>query len=89
MIKVITEYKKALAKKMPERISADDQTLTFQEFYLFYLLRWNSNEPESMIDPQQIYDDLQKGGWIDQRWLQMSASKKQPKIFDKPWDQVF
>ncbi len=60
MIKVIAEYKKAFAKRTPERIEADDPTLTFQEYYLHYILRWNADEPEAMIDPQQIYDIFQK-----------------------------
>ncbi len=74
---------------MPDRISDDDPTLTFQEYYLYYLLRWNSDEPELFIDPQKIYDESLKGGWIDKTWLKMSASKKKPIIFDKPWDEVF
>lgn len=74
---------------MPDRINNDDPTLTFQEYYFYYLLRWNSDEPELLIDPQKIYDESLKNGWIDKTWLKMSASKKQPMIFDRPWDEVF
>ena len=89
MIDVDTEYSKALKKGFPDRLGNDDPTITFQEFYLYYLLRINASLPNQKVDPQKAYDSLPDNDWIHQTWKELKASKKQPMIFSKPWDQVF
>ena len=88
LINVRKEYTKALKKDIDIRIGKDDPSISYQEYVLYYILYLYASEPDINIDPDEEYK-LQKDGWIDMSWLEMKASKNNPKVFDKKWDEVF
>ena len=89
LINVRKEYTKALNKHTAERIGKDDPTLTYQEYVLYYILYFRASDCDRDIDPENLYQTLYKGSWIDQTWEKKQASKTNPKVFDKKWDEVF
>ena len=90
-INIIKTWLNASHSNFLERQKNDDQSLTYQEVYLFYLLRVSSTSADEgdLIDPDYEYDnDDNKEYYID-IWNKLSVSKTKPMTFDKPWDEVF
>ena len=86
-INVQSEIARALNKEIDKKIENDDETITYQEFFLFWVLRACSSSYE--IDVDEKIKDAKKDGWIDQQWLESKASKYNDIITPVPWDKVY
>lgn len=86
-INVQNEITRALNKRIDKKIEEDDITLTYQEFFFFWVLRACSNATE--VDINEKIEKAKRDGWIDGEWLKTSASKHNKMEFYFSWDKVF
>jgi len=87
IINVQDEITKALNKLVDKKIEKDDISLTYQEFFLFWVLRNNSSKKE--IEINETIKLAKDDGWIDSIWLQTEASKHNDMSINVPWNKVF
>ena len=87
-IDVVELYKKALDKKIHIRVGNDDPSLTYQEYFLYYVLYFIFGKI-SFIENIDKEIEFYKGSWIDESWEEMAASKISKKEITIPWEKVF
>ncbi len=89
MIVNVKEYwTKALSHKIDVRIGNDDKTITYQEFMLYWILRFELNANKVYVDLDSAYS-FYKDKWPDKKWDEMKASKYYGRVIFLPWDKVF
>lgn len=90
-IKVLETWNKILHSDIIDRINRDDTSISYQELYLYVLIRGLSTtaSPTDEIDPDNIYKEYSGIKFIDETWNNLRASKYNNKTFNKPWDKVF
>lgn len=89
-LNVFDELRRAKRAGILDKINNDDPSLTYEQFFLYYILRvcYGSADETTMIDPDKEYA-LQKEGWVDETWLTMKGSKLHRMAIETPWDKVF
>jgi len=87
-INIEKEYSKALDSKIDIRIGNDDPTLTYQEFFLYWVLYTEFSGQNKVLDSEKMYTNY-KNSWIQTQWFKCQASKYSKIEITKKWDEVF
>lgn len=88
LIVIKEEYKKALNKKINIRIGNDDPTITYQEFFLYWVLYSEFSGNNQFLESTELYNHY-KNSWIDEQWLKTKASKYNKIDISLEWNKVF
>lgn len=87
---VTQKYREVIHSEWFKKFKADDISITFQEWCLYWFLRArNSNEELT----EELLSASMKNAlidyWDDKSWNECSASKFNEKVINKRWIEVF